>query len=743
VRAQMHGAMAAGGASIATPTGPWSAAGALPSIPPPPAGPPAGGGGTPPAPPTSAPVSGADARTQAREALARAEALLPGLAPGAIGVRRRRALSRQGRPSAGDLTRLGDQLRAALSAGMPDSDLRHHVRHALALVLAELHWTGATSGNARHLAETVRTLEEVSSVGDRRGPTVRHAELLDVLARCYHEQARLGHQPTGSPVRTVRAALRELGRSVLLARTSDEALDLASLAGDIVHRTVSWCLADGDPRRAVEIAEAGRALVLASAVLGGRVADLLRELNRPDLAESWSLAGSAGDVDVGAGERTRLAALEVLSREPLGLMSLVPPRVDDVMTAAVAAGLDAVVMLVPPAPSEGLGPDETPPPPDLAHAILVRSTGDVDVVRLEGLRVGSGSALGEYVEALEALLELDDATRDELIEASLSGFGYRGTSRGRLWLAALDRLGAEAYEVVVRPLIEHIDRWGLGHLPHIALVPLDVLGAVPYAAAWRRDTDLPGGRRYAVHDLVLSMAASARLLARASARPRRRLNESVVFVSDPDGTLPLAGIAAEAVVDALYPEARRYGVGAPDGPATAETVLAALLGGADGIPASLLHLGTHAESTDAGTSSALALQEDEKLPLPRLLATATSRRPDAPGGLVVCDACVTDTIRHSHDESLTLATTFLAAGAKGTIGTRWPVDDDAAAVMTYLLHAELLRQPTAAHALRAAQLAMLEDRPLPEKMPEELSMTTYPGRMTEPASWAAYTFHGA
>ena len=108
------------------------------------------------------------------------------------------------------------------------------------------------------------------------------------------------------------------------------------------------------------------------------------------------------------------------------------------------------------------------------------------------------------------------------------------------------------------------------------------------------------------------------------------------------------------------------------------------------------------------------LQEGEELALPRLLAAATARRADAPGGLVVCDACVTDTIRHNHDESLTLATTFLAAGAKGTIGTRWPVYD-AAATMAYLLHGELLRKPMAAHALRAAQLAMLEDRPLPEE----------------------------
>jgi CHAT domain-containing protein len=214
-----------------------------------------------------------------------------------------------------------------------------------------------------------------------------------------------------------------------------------------------------------------------------------------------------------------------------------------------------------------------------------------------------------------------------------------------------------------------------------------------------------------------------------------------VLVSDPDGGLPLARVATEAVARHVRPDALRYGPDEPDGAATVELVLGEVLGSTGQPPASLLHLATHADAAVTSTGSSLLLEDDD-LPLAAVLDAAAVRTVDAPGGLIVCDACVTDTVRHDHDESLTLATTFLTAGARGVIGTRWPVDDDAAATMAYLLHAELLRQPNAAQALRAAQLAMLEGD-FPEEMPELLRRPTYPGRQAEPASWAAYTCHGA
>jgi CHAT domain-containing protein len=84
------------------------------------------------------------------------------------------------------------------------------------------------------------------------------------------------------------------------------------------------------------------------------------------------------------------------------------------------------------------------------------------------------------------------------------------------------------------------------------------------------------------------------------------------------------------------------------------------------------------------------------------------------------------------------------AGAASAIGTRWPVGDDAAAVIAYVLHHELARGVPPAEALRNAQLWMIDPtrQPLPG-LPEQLSTELSPGHFTEPPSWTAYTYHGA
>ena len=95
----------------------------------------------------------------------------------------------------------------------------------------------------------------------------------------------------------------------------------------------------------------------------------------------------------------------------------------------------------------------------------------------------------------------------------------------------------------------------------------------------------------------------------------------------------------------------------------------------------------------------------------RILEQARDRPPDAPGGLVITNACLTDSARTDYDESLTLATAFLAAGATAVIGTRWPVDDDTAAALSLRLHYHLQLGKPPAEALRRAQLDLLRPEP--------------------------------
>ena len=78
---------------------------------------------------------------------------------------------------------------------------------------------------------------------------------------------------------------------------------------------------------------------------------------------------------------------------------------------------------------------------------------------------------------------------------------------------------------------------------------------------------------------------------------------------------------------------------------------------------------------------------------------------------MVTNACLTDSTRTHYDESITLATAFLAAGATAVIGTRWPVDDDTAAALSLRLHYHLQVGCQPAEALRRAQLDLLRPTP--------------------------------
>jgi CHAT domain-containing protein len=175
-----------------------------------------------------------------------------------------------------------------------------------------------------------------------------------------------------------------------------------------------------------------------------------------------------------------------------------------------------------------------------------------------------------------------------------------------------------------------------------------------------------------------------------------------------------------------------------NGPATVDALLSALPG-RERPGASLLQLSTH------GTSEPVpALQaKDGWLPLSRILEQARDRTPDAPGGLVITNACLTDRSHGDYDESLTLATGFLAAGACAVIGTRWPVDDDTAAALSLRLHLHLQAGREPAEALRRAQLDMLRptDAIRQSLGPDFAALTA--DRLSHLAAWAGHVHHGA
>jgi CHAT domain-containing protein len=114
----------------------------------------------------------------------------------------------------------------------------------------------------------------------------------------------------------------------------------------------------------------------------------------------------------------------------------------------------------------------------------------------------------------------------------------------------------------------------------------------------------------------------------------------------------------------------------------------ALLPGAAAAGASLLHVSCHGRAAGVPLDSALLLSAGRELTAGRILRQARTRAPDAPAGLVVLAACLSDLTDGDHDEALTLAA-----------GTGRPAD-----------------------ALRAAQLWMLDPaRSAPPGMPAELA----------------------
>jgi CHAT domain-containing protein len=109
---------------------------------------------------------------------------------------------------------------------------------------------------------------------------------------------------------------------------------------------------------------------------------------------------------------------------------------------------------------------------------------------------------------------------------------------------------------------------------------------------------------------------------------------------------------------------------------------------------------------------------------------------------VITSACLTDTAMTGHDESLTLATAFLAAGATAVIGTRWPVDDDTATAVAIRLHHHLRNGDSPAEALRQAQLEMLRpDGALRDGLGPDLTEVD-DARLSHPATWAGHVHHG-
>ncbi|MCG5467026.1 CHAT domain-containing protein [Micromonospora sp. MED01] len=492
-------------------------------------------------------------------------------------------------------------------------------------------------------------------------------------------------------------ALRGHAWSVLLqAGTADAATAARDASTDAVE-VARWCIVDGDHAGAAAALDSGRCLMLYAATVAMDIPSRLRGLDRHDLLHRWKRDPEDADL--------RREVLTALTGGPLSEASvpevLDPPPGEEIRRALVALDVDVLVYLLP-GGETGLGGALLVPSGDRPyHLTLPRLTEVSGAVERHVRRLGVRDAGG--VEGLDPEEDQD-------------------------WRSSLNDLCDWAWTAAVGPLLIELRRWRLGRPARVVLIPMARLAAVPWHAA----RDRHGSR--AVEQAVFSYAPSARLLCQNAWRSSVPVDAGGLVVGDPTLDLPDARAEAEAIRTAFYPEAD-------------------LLGETDATPAavmewlrrtegsrSVLHLACHGQVTEGIDGSYLVLAGGRRLPARQVLETRRS----GTIGVVALAACTTNVPSGAYDESFSLSTAFLAAGARTVFGSLWPVPDGATSLMMFLVHHYLrVDRLRPVDALHRAQLWMLnpERRP-PPTMPPHLATRVAALDSDDVAAWAGFTHQG-
>lgn len=333
---------------------------------------------------------------------------------------------------------------------------------------------------------------------------------------------------------------------------------------------------------------------------------------------------------------------------------------------------------------------------DRAHGALA----DADLAAIP-----AGTALVEYM-LLPRRVAIFCLTREGLATVTVSA-GRRELAervaslaadvRGRSPEEEIRRKAGELHRLLVAPVQSR-----LADVDELVLVPDRELQRLPFAVLF-------DGRRHLVERYAIRYAPSA---ARVESAPAAL--SPAVAIADPAvqgwPALPFSRAEAEQVA------AVHGGTMIAGADATRARFLDALQRSA------LVHYAGHADSNartygalllagSAHDSGLLSASEIARLPL-------HERRP-----LVVLSACGTLRGEERHVAGMpTLARAFLAAGARGVVGTQWEVEDDLATELFVHFHKELRAGQAPARALRTAQMAMLQ---------------TADPRHRHPAAWSA------
>jgi hypothetical protein len=600
----------------------------------------------------------------------------------------------------------------------------------------------------RDLSNAISLLEDARRAVEQEPGSPYASDILLSLAFAYRTRANEALGDTDRAVRIGLAGLREQAGDVLLQDSDDNALHMARRASYDATDMARWFLARGRHEAAVGAIELARGMVLHAATAGDSVAQALTEAGHPALATEWAARargpGQPGAPGHDGGEENddlRYRAMRALEGTSAEAALLSPPTLDDIIAALARSGADLLGYLLP-EQMGGAGMDS-------GIAVLVGRRGTVRWIPLPRLRAGSGSMTDDFLRARRAAEQSTDVPATTL----------------RQWWRMLGTLCDWAWEAVVGPVLKATagDREfrpaGTGP-PRLVLVPVGELGLIPWHAA--RHSQGGSAPRYACQDVIFSYASSARQFIEASHHSVRPWSQAPVLISDGDKSLAGASLEVSHLYTAYYSSGAVFGSVRGDLPAhvpgalaaRAGDVLAALPHGS--VPgASVLHIGCHGSVTVPVLGASLRLgpgPEDSECSVSvrdilRQARTVPPSAADAGGGIVVLAACLTDVTESDYDESLSLATAFLAAGSYGVVAARWAVPDAATMVFMAAFHQFLNRgNADPARALRDTQLWMLNpDREIPATWPDPLQERAARMAAFAPGSslaWAAFTYQG-
>ncbi|WP_044232201.1 CHAT domain-containing protein [Chloroflexus sp. Y-396-1] len=485
--------------------------------------------------------------------------------------------------------------------------------------------------------------------------------------------------------------IEQLHRAQL--RRSEQELWLSDARG--LHTSAAYALVRAARpsvlRRAVEVAELGRARGLGETLARDRSDLSIIERQYPDIYERYRAAAEV------------VRSLERTDRATTDRQDEAQPSFTELANRirAARADLDAAIEAIRAIP----GYETFLRPPAYAE-IAAAAQPDVPLVYLITTSHGSLALIVPHGNVeLEALL-LDEFTENDLNNILLMHTGDKVTGGylpgqllgGKMLETALAMALPILGERLIAPLAQRLRAL---NATGVTLIPTGLLSLLPlHAATYMVD----GASRCLLDEFDVAYAPSARVLAIAQREQQRRAAKGVRLagVGNPTGDLRYAGAELHSICDLLPPAATTTFY---EQAATRNAIWSALGESTIG------HFSCHGSFADDPLDSALHLAAGDRITLRDLVAGDTTALSNLRlVALSACQTAITD-FRRLPDESIGLPGGFLQAGVPAVVGTLWSVNDLSTALLMhrfYELHlhgddaAGLAPQPPV-RALRLAQ----------------------------------------